>query len=67
VPLSLKHTLMRKTGEVYFAGALALGLAFLWLTLRFARTRSTRNARRVFFGSIAYLPLLWILMIADRI
>jgi protoheme IX farnesyltransferase len=67
VPLSLAPTLMRMAGEVYFGGALVLGLAFLWLTLRFARTRSTRDARRVFFGSIAYLPLLWILMIANRI
>jgi heme o synthase len=66
VPLSLAPTLMRMAGEVYFAGALVLGLAFLGLTLQFARTRATRDARRVFFGSIAYLPLLWILMIADK-
>ena len=54
-------------GEIYFAGALVLGLAFLVLTLRFARTRSARDARRVFFGSITYLPLLWILMIANKL
>ena len=66
VPLSLAPTLMRMAGEVYFAGALVLGLAFLGLTLQFARTRATRDARRVFFGSIAYLPLLWILMIANK-
>jgi heme o synthase len=67
VPVSLAPTLMRMTGEVYFAGALVLGLAFLWLTIRFARTRSVADARRVFFGSIVYLPLLWILMIANRV
>ena len=66
VPLSLAPMLMRMTGQLYFAGALVLGLAFLWLTLRFAWTRSTRDARFVFFGSITYLPLLWILMIADK-
>jgi heme O synthase-like polyprenyltransferase len=54
------------TGQIYFAGALVLGLGFLWLTFRFARTRSTRDARRAFFGSLAYLPLVWILMIADK-
>jgi len=54
-------------GEIYFAGALVLGLAFLWLTLRFARTRAVRDARQVFFGSIVYLPVLWILMIVDKI
>ena len=66
VPLSLAPTLMRMAGELYFAGALVLGLAFLWLTLRFAMTRSVRDARRVFFGSIVYLPVLWVLMIANK-
>jgi protoheme IX farnesyltransferase len=67
VPLSLAPTLMRMTGTIYFAGALVLGLAFLYLALKFARTRSVGDARRVFFASIVYLPLLWILMIADKI
>lgn len=66
VPLSLAPALMRMAGELYFAGALVLGLAFLWLTLRFAMTRSVRDARRVFFGSIVYLPVLWVLMIANK-
>ena len=30
-------------------------------------TRSRADARRLFFGSIIYLPLLWILMIANRV
>jgi heme o synthase len=67
VPLSLMPTLLHMTGQIYFAGALVLGLAFLWLTFRFARSRAAGDARRVFFGSIAYLPVLWILMIADKL
>jgi heme o synthase len=67
VPLSLAPPLMGMTGGIYFAGALVLGLVFLGLTLRFARTRAVRDARRVFFGSITYLPLLWILMIANKV
>jgi heme o synthase len=67
LPLSLAPTLMHMAGEFYFAGALVLGVAFLALTARFARMRSTREARQVFFGSIIYLPLLWILMIANKI
>jgi protoheme IX farnesyltransferase len=66
VPFSLAPTLMRMAGDAYFAGALVLGLAFLGLALRFARSRSAADARRVFFGSIVYLPLLWILMIANK-
>jgi heme o synthase len=67
VPLSLAPTLVHMTGDAYFAGALVLGIAFLWITIRFARTRKVSDARRVFFFSIAYLPLLWILMIADKL
>jgi protoheme IX farnesyltransferase len=66
VPLSLAPTLMRMAGEAYFAGALVLGLAFLWLTLQFARTRAVKDARLVFFGSILYLPLIWTLMIVNK-
>ena len=66
VPFSLSPSLMGMTGGIYFAGALVLGLAFLWITLQFARTRSVASARRLFFGSITYLPLLWILMIVNK-
>lgn len=67
LPLSLAPTLVGMTGTAYFAGALALTLLFLGLSLRFAKTRSIPDARRLFFGSIVYLPLLWILMIAGRV
>ena len=67
VPLSLAPSLVHMTGEIYFAAALGLGLVFLWLTLRFAQTRSAADARRVFFASIVYLPVLWIVMIANKV
>jgi protoheme IX farnesyltransferase len=67
VPLSLAPTAMHMSGDIYLAGALVLGLAFLWLVFKFARTRAVADARRVFFASIVYLPLLWILMIADKL
>ena len=67
VPLSLAPTLIGLTGLSYFAGALALGIIFIGLALRFAKSRSVVDARRLFFGSIIYLPLLWILMIANRL
>jgi protoheme IX farnesyltransferase len=67
LPLSLAPTLVGMTGTAYFAGALGLTLIFLGLSIRFARTRTTPDARRLFFGSIVYLPLLWTLMIAGRL
>ncbi len=66
LPVSLAPTVAGMDGPLYFGGAFALSLLFLGLTIRFARTRSTADARRLFFGSILYLPLLWILMIAAR-
>jgi heme o synthase len=67
VPVSLGPTLLHMAGRIYFGGALVLGIAFLLLTMRFAVSRSAIDARRVFFGSILYLPLLWIFMIANRL
>jgi len=66
LPVSLAPTLVGMTGPIYFAGALVLTLVFIALSLKFAATRSIPDARRLFFGSIIYLPLLWMLMIADR-
>lgn len=66
LPLSLAPTLIGMTTTVYFAAALLLTLGFLALSLRFAKTRSDVDARRLFFASIIYLPILWIAMIAGR-
>ena len=67
VPLSLAPTLIGLTGPVYFVGALALAAIFMTLAVKFALSRSRQDARRLFFGSIIYLPLVWILMIANRL
>jgi protoheme IX farnesyltransferase len=66
LPVALAPTLVGMAGTVYFAGALALTTGFLATSIRFALTREVRDARRLFFASIVYLPLLWALMIADR-
>jgi len=66
LPVSLAPTLLGMATTAYFGGALVLGLLFLALTMKFARTRAVRDARRLFFGSIIYLPILWILMIVFR-
>ena len=67
LPVSLAPTLIGLTNTWYFAAALGLGLLFLGLTLKFARTRAVADARRLFLASIIYLPLLWILMIVGRV
>jgi heme o synthase len=67
VPVSLAPTAFGLSGPTYFVAAFALSSAFLALAARFAMTRTTASARWLFFGSILYLPLLWALMIADRV
>jgi heme o synthase len=66
LPVSLAPTMAGMAGQAYFVGALFLTVGFLALTIRFARSRSNADARVLFFGSITYLPILWILMISAR-
>jgi protoheme IX farnesyltransferase len=67
VPASLIPVFVGLSGSVYAVVALVLGSALLWLAVRFAVTRSDRSARWLFFSSITYLPLIWIVMMADKL
>ena len=67
LPLALAPTLVGMSGTAYCTGALILTLLFLAISMRFAMTRAVRDARRLFFTSIIYLPVLWALMIVDRV
>ena len=66
LPASLVPGFIALSGSSYLAIALGLGLAFLWIAWRFARTRSDASATTLFVGSIIYLPLIWIAMIWDK-
>ena len=65
-PASLAPYLSGLAGSVYLATAVVLGAALFWLAVRFAASRNEATARALFFGSITYLPLLWIAMIANK-
>jgi protoheme IX farnesyltransferase len=67
VPASLIPVFVGLSGPVYATVALVLGASLLWLAVRFALTRSDRSARWLFFASITYLPLIWIVMMADKL
>ena len=67
LPVSLLTTVLGLTGAVYFVGALSLGLAFLALGIHLAVARSGLQARRLFLGSVVYLPVLLVLMVADKL
>ena len=67
IPVSLGPALTGLAGPVYFVVALVLGIAFLALALRFSRDLHRRTARQLFLGSLVYLPLIWLFMIATRV
>jgi protoheme IX farnesyltransferase len=54
------------SGNVYLAGALGLGLWFLYSGVRVAVERSVTRARGVLMASVLYLPLIYGLMLFDR-
>ena len=53
-------------GWVYGAGAVALGLAMVVLSVRLWQVRDDQRAWHLFFGSVAYLPAVLLLMMLDR-
>jgi len=67
VPVSLLPSFTGVAGPVYLAIALALGIALLVLAARFAMARSEPSARALFFASIVYLPVLWVVLIGNKL
>lgn len=66
LPVSLCPFVFGLTGPVYLFSALALGIAFLWFAIRFARHLTVPRARQLFYVSILYLPLLLTSMVLDK-
>jgi protoheme IX farnesyltransferase len=67
IPITLLPTLMGLASPYYLAGAIVLGAILMVLSLEFAVTRTTAAARRLFLGSILYLPILWGLLVWDHV
>jgi protoheme IX farnesyltransferase len=66
IPVSLAPAWVGMAGPWYLAGALALGSMYAWRSLQIQRERTMARARQVLLGSIVYLPLLYLLLLADR-
>ena len=67
LPVSLAPVMMGQVGLIYFFGAIILGLGLLGCGGRLAVTRSKALARRVVLASVVYLPLVFALMMFDKI
>lgn len=66
IPVSLLPSVIGFARLSYFLGALICGLFFLWYSFDFGRSRDVKSARRLLLASVAYLPVVLILMILDR-
>jgi protoheme IX farnesyltransferase len=66
IPVSLAPAWLGMAGAWYLTGALLLGGAYFWYGLQINRERTVVRARHVLLSSIAYLPLLYVFMLADR-
>ena len=66
IPISLLPTVVGLSSMYYAVGAITLAAVLMVLSLEFAGTRTMAAARRLFFGTILYLPLLWIVLLADH-
>jgi protoheme IX farnesyltransferase len=65
VPVTLLTTVVGLGGWIYVVAAFGLSLAFLAVAAAFAWTRSQVWARRLFLASLAWLPLVLGLLVAD--
>jgi heme o synthase len=67
VPAAAAPSIIGVSGWMSGAIAVALGFALLGFAVEFARNRTDKSARHLFLGSIVYLPVLWIALVADKL
>ena len=66
IPVSLVPALLHRAGLVYFVAVLVLSSGFFYYAARLAICRTNATARRLLFGSIVYLPLVFALMMFGK-
>jgi protoheme IX farnesyltransferase len=66
IPISLLPMAVGMATAYYLVGAITLGAVLMVLSLEFATSRSVHAAKRLFYGTILYLPLLWIVLLTDH-
>jgi heme o synthase len=67
IPVTLLPALIGMTGAFYFTAAVLLGLGFLSFAVSCAASRERVDARKLFFASIIYLPLLLAAMMMNKL
>lgn len=66
LPISLAPFFVTLAGWVYLVGASLLGLWFLYESVKTAREKSNKSAKRLLLVSVIYLPLIYGLMVVNH-
>lgn len=64
-PVSFAIFQLQLAGLFFLVSSFLLAGFFLYKGIIFARERSRQNARKLMFASIAYLPLVWVMLFID--
>ncbi len=67
LPVSLAPFFIGFAGLIYLIGASVLGAWFLWTSVQAARAKSVEKARRLLLVSVIYIPLIFLLMVFDKV
>lgn len=65
--VSLSPFVLHLAGVVYLGAALLLSGFYLWSAIQFGRKLDVASAKKLFFASILYLPLLLIVLVANKL
>lgn len=65
--VSLSPFVLHLAGKFYLVAAILLGGYYLWCAIKFGRKLDHASAKKLFFASIIYLPLLLIALVADKL
>jgi protoheme IX farnesyltransferase len=66
IPVSVVPSVVGMAGAAYFTAAVLLSAAYLSFGISLSASRTRLDARKLFFASIIYLPLLLAAMMIDR-
>ena len=66
IPVSLAPFFFGLNGRIFLIGALVLGIGFFLASVKAARSKTNENAKLLLLASVIYLPLLFLLMVADK-
>jgi protoheme IX farnesyltransferase len=67
IPVSVAPYFFGVSGVIYLVGAFLRGIWFLAASIKAARSKSDRDAKKLLLVSVVYLPVLFVLMVADKL